>query len=154
MTTANFATRIGAKALQTRWFVRAPIRMYSAGLGFVFGSRVLMLQHTGRTTGAPRFVVLEVIEHPAADEYIVVSGFGAKAQWYRNIQVNSEVKVSSGFRRGAPATATAMTQEQSASALERYAAVHPKAWARLRATIEHAIGRSVDILPMVRLRLP
>ena len=150
---ASIAARIGAKALRTRWLVRAPIGLYRAGLGFLFGSRMLLLQHTGRTSGQARYVVLEVVEHPAADQYIVVSGFGVKSQWYRNVQADPRVRVSCGTRRSAPARATLLSHDESAAVLRRYAAAHPKAWANLRATIEHAVGGPVDSLPMVRLDL-
>lgn len=153
MTDANFASRLGARALQTRWIVRAPISLYRAGLGFVFGSRLLMLQHTGRRSGTPRFVVLEVVDHPAPGEYVIVSGFGATAQWYRNIQADPRVRVWTGFRRGVPATATPMTDSESAAALDHYIQQHPKAWDKLRGTIEHATGSPVDTLPMVALRI-
>ncbi|WP_345496653.1 hypothetical protein [Nocardia callitridis] len=39
MTDINLATRIGARVLQTRWLVRAPIWLYRAGLGFLVDSR-------------------------------------------------------------------------------------------------------------------
>lgn len=147
------ATRLAARALRTRWFVRAPIGLYRAGLGFAFGSRLLMLEHTGRSTGARRFVVLEVVDQPAPGEYVVVSGFGTRAQWYRNIMSNPRVRVSIGLRRSVPATATAMTSAESAAALTRYAEHHPKAWERLRGTIEQAVGHRIDTLPMVCLRI-
>lgn len=148
-TTAN----LGARALQTRWFVRAPIWIYRAGLGFLFGSRLLMLQHTGRRSGARRFVVLEVVDRPAANEYIVVSGFGTTAQWYRNVRANARVRVSTGTKRAAPAIATLMTDQEAAAALEHYVRDHPKAWNTLRATIEQATGTPVHNLPMVRVRI-
>lgn len=40
--------RWGAWALGNRILTRAPIWLYRAGLGFVFGSRILMLEHVGR----------------------------------------------------------------------------------------------------------
>jgi deazaflavin-dependent oxidoreductase (nitroreductase family) len=144
---------LGARALQTRWLVRAPIVLYRAGLGFMFGSRLLMLEHVGRKSGARRYVVLEVVERPTADQYIIVSGFGPRAQWYRNIRAQPAVRVSSGRRRRVPAIATPMTEEESAAALQRYATRHPKAWASLRQTIEAAVGHPVQGLPMVLLEL-
>src|SRR5665647_2937664 len=36
----NLVARTGARGLTTRWLVRAPIGIYRAGLGFVFGSRL------------------------------------------------------------------------------------------------------------------
>ncbi|MGH3436950.1 MAG: nitroreductase family deazaflavin-dependent oxidoreductase [Sciscionella sp.] len=144
---------LGARALQTRSLVRAPIWLYRAGLGFAFGSRLLMLEHIGRKSGARRFVVLEVVEHLSHDEYVIVAGFGTRAQWYRNILANPTVRVSSGFLRGVAAKAIPMTGEESAAALRRYEELHPKAWANLRAAIEAAVGHPVEGLPMVKLRL-
>ncbi|MFI9415212.1 nitroreductase family deazaflavin-dependent oxidoreductase [Nocardia gamkensis] len=153
MTDSTPFAALAARALRTRWLVRAPIVLYRAGLGFLFGTRLLMLQHTGRHSGAARFVVLEVVDHPEADQYIVVSGFGVQAQWYRNVQCNPQVRVSIGTARSLPATAVAMTPEESAIALDRYIREHPKAWDKLRAAIEHATGKPADDLPMVRLSL-
>ncbi|GLW64306.1 hypothetical protein Arub01_25500 [Actinomadura rubrobrunea] len=127
--------------------------MYRAGLGALFGSRLLLLEHVGRVTGARRYVVLEVVEHPAPDEYVIVSGFGERAQWYRNVLACPDVRVSTGLRRSVPAVATVMSQEEAAAVLERYARVHPRAWKNLRAVIERATGTTVDRLPMVRLKL-
>jgi deazaflavin-dependent oxidoreductase (nitroreductase family) len=144
---------LAARALRTRWLVRAPIWIYRAGLGAVFGSRMLLLEHTGRKSHRPRHVVLEVVAHPSPEEYVIVSGFGTESQWYRNVQADPRVRVSTGQHRRAPATATLMTQAESDQALQEYAQRRPKAWAKLRATIERAVGRQVTTLPMVRLRL-
>ena len=65
--------------------VRAPITLYRHGLGWVFGRRVLMLEHTGRRSGQARFVCLEVVERPGPDRVVIVSGFGERAEWYRNL---------------------------------------------------------------------
>ncbi|WP_216892939.1 nitroreductase family deazaflavin-dependent oxidoreductase [Nocardia alni] len=153
MTDASLTSRLGARVLRTRWIVRAPILLYRAGLGFVFGSRLLMLQHTGRRSGAPRFVVLEIVDNPAPGEYVIVSGFGVTAQWYRNIQADPRVRLWTGFRRGVPATATPMSDPESATALNHYVQQHPQAWDKLRGTIEQATGKPVDTLPMVALHI-
>lgn len=145
--------RIGARALKTRWLMRLPIWLYRAGLGFVFGSRLLMLEHIGRVSGVRRYVVLEVVDRVDRREYVVVAAFGQRAQWYRNVLANPQVRVSCGFRRRIPAVARPMTDEESAAVLRRYAVAHPRAWANLRPTIERAVGREVDVLPMVSLRL-
>jgi deazaflavin-dependent oxidoreductase (nitroreductase family) len=149
----DFAHRLGARALRTRWFVRAPVTVYRAGLGALFGPRMLMLEHVGRVSGARRYVVLEVVDRPTTDEYVVVSGFGERAQWYRNVLATARVHVSCGLRRRVPALAVPMSTEESAAALAEYARRHRRAWRSLRATIEAATGRPVDTLPMVRLRV-
>jgi deazaflavin-dependent oxidoreductase (nitroreductase family) len=149
----DILARVGGHALQTRWCVRAPITVYRARLGFLFGTRLLMLEHVGRRTGALRYVVLEVVDRPKPGEYVIVSGFGARAQWYRNIHANSGVRVWCGTRRAVPATAAAMTEAEGAAVLDRYIENHPGAWKNLRATIEHATGTSVGNLPMVHIRI-
>ncbi|MDR7172672.1 deazaflavin-dependent oxidoreductase (nitroreductase family) [Nocardia kruczakiae] len=153
MAFTEFAAGLGARALHTRALVRAPIGLYRAGLGFVFGQRLLMMEHIGRTSCAKRHVVLEVVDRPDPREYVIVSGFGPRAQWYRNIQAESKVRLWVGTRRAVPATATAMTEAESAAVLAHYMREHPKAWHNLRAVIERATGAPVDTLPMVRLRL-
>ncbi|WP_306306921.1 nitroreductase family deazaflavin-dependent oxidoreductase [Nocardia thailandica] len=133
--------------------MRAPIIVYRVGLGFLFGTRLLMLEHIGRRTGARRYVVLEVVDRPAPGEYVIVSGFGDRAQWYRNIQAHRGVRVWCGLRRAAPATSVPMTAAESAAALNRYIQTHPGAWKKLRATIEYATGAPIDTLPMVRVHI-
>lgn len=144
---------IGARALRTRWFVRAPIPLYRHGFGWLFGSRVLMLEHTGRTSGRARFVCLEVVEHPAQQRYVIVSGFGTKAQWYQNLTADPHCFVSVGRARRRAATARFMSEDEAASALERYQRVRPREWDALRSSIEKAVGTTVDTLPMVELTL-
>ena len=92
--------------LRTRWLVRAPMYLYRFGFGFVFGHRMLMLEHHGRRSGLPRHTVLEVVDDPKPDTYIIVSGFGGASQWYRNLIADPHVRVSIGRRRNAPAVAT------------------------------------------------
>ncbi|MEV0332939.1 nitroreductase family deazaflavin-dependent oxidoreductase [Nocardia sp. NPDC050717] len=150
---ADLLTGLSARALRTRWLVRAPIGLYRAGLGFLCGRRLLMLEHLGRRSGARRYVVLEVVERPAPDQFVIVSGFGTGAQWYRNVVADPHVRVSWWVQRLMPALATPMTSDESARALARYAEAHPRAWDKLRATIEQATGAPVRTLPMVRLRL-
>ncbi|MBF6333056.1 nitroreductase family deazaflavin-dependent oxidoreductase [Nocardia transvalensis] len=153
MSTTNATVSLAARALRTRWVVRAPIRLYRWGFGFLFGNRMLMLEHRGRRSGLPRYVVLEVVDRPAPDEYIIVSGFGPRSQWYRNVRADPRVRVWTGLRRGVRASATLLSEAESAAALDHYAQHHPRLWKRLRATVEQATGAPVGTLPMVRLRL-
>jgi deazaflavin-dependent oxidoreductase (nitroreductase family) len=153
MAVADMMASLAARALTNRHLVRAPIRVYRAGLGFLFGRRTLMLGHRGRVSGLWRFVVLEVVDHPAPDVYVVVAGFGTRAQWYRNVLADPSVRLWCGLRRDVRATATPMSESESAVALRAYAERHPRAWRMLRATIENAVGHSVEALPMVRLTI-
>jgi hypothetical protein len=44
----------GAGLLRSRWFVRPPIWLFRAWRGFLFGGRLLLLEHFGRKSGATR----------------------------------------------------------------------------------------------------
>ena len=144
---AALATEAGARLLQVRWLVRAPIWLYRARLGIVFGSRLLMLEHIGRKTGARRYVVLEVIGHPAAGRYVVTSGFGARSQWFRNIEASPHVRVYVRSRPPAAATAHRLPSEQAASTLAAYSAHHARAWAALKPILETTLGTRITDHP-------
>lgn len=148
---------VAARLLRVRWIVRAPIWLFRARLGFVFGSRMLMLEHIGRQTGARRYVVLEAVDHPSPRTYVVASGFGERAQWLRNVRANPAVHVYAGARRPAAATARPLTHEETAAALTTYARRHPRAWAALRPAFEATLGARIDSegtsLPLIALDL-
>ena len=148
---------VGARILRYRPLMRAPIWVFKARAGAVLGSRLLMLEHTGRTSGVRRYVVLEVVDHPTSDSYFVASGFGEKAQWFRNIKTNPRVRVYTGSRAPMPATARIMTQQEADRALSAYASRHPRAWERFRPVLERTLGRPITQtdtpLPIVELRL-
>ncbi|MCP2267190.1 nitroreductase family deazaflavin-dependent oxidoreductase [Promicromonospora thailandica] len=143
----------GAWILRTRWLVRAPIAVYRAGLGRLLGSRVLMLEHRGRTSGRTRFVCLEVVERSTPDTMVVVSGFGERSQWYQNLRARPECFVSQGRVRRARATARFLSDGEAATILARYQQRRPADWRMLKAALERATGRSVTHLPMVELVL-
>ena len=148
---------IGARILGTRTLMRAPIWIYRAGAGGLFGSRFLMLEHIGRKSGVARNVVLEVIGHPTPDSYLVVSGFGERAQWFRNIKANPQVRVYAGGRGPSRATARVLPRQEADDALGEYARRHPRAWNQFKPVLERTLGgpiaESDTALPIVELRL-
>ncbi|MBY8889449.1 nitroreductase family deazaflavin-dependent oxidoreductase [Streptomyces sp. PTM05] len=142
-----------------RLAARAPVHLYRWRLGWLLGTRVLLLTHTGRVSGKPRQVVLEVVAHDAqADAYLVASGFGGCAQWYRNIERTPLVTVDVGGRC-VSALAKPLSPEESGRAMARYAARHPRTARKLMricgievdGTVEdyYLVGR--DYVPFVRL---
>lgn len=148
--------RFAAKMLHIRCLVRAPIWLYRAGLGFLFGNRLLMLEHLGRISGLPRYVVLEVVDR-THDAYTVAAGFGDRAEWLRNLDANPHAYISIGRRRRVPIVAYRMTTDQAADALGHYAARHPRAWSRLAPIFEQTLGEPIretgTTLPLVRLAI-
>ncbi len=149
--------RAGAWALRSRRLMRAPVWLYRARAGSVLGPRLLMLEHVGRNSGARRYVVLEVIDHPAPGTYILASGFGVKSQWFRNIVANPRVRVYAGSRAPAPATARVLKQQEAERSLATYRGRHPRAWERLKPVLEETLGSPISdigaVLPIVELRL-
>ena len=89
----------------SRALFRAPIYLYRLGLGWLFGKRILLLHHIGRVSGTARQVVFEVVEHDPTDgSFVVASGWGPTAAWYRNILHTPQVSIQVG-RRTIPVTA-------------------------------------------------
>lgn len=116
-----------------------------------------MLEHLGRKSGARRRVVLEVIDHPAPDVYVIASGFGTRAQWFRNIAANPNVRVYLGSHAPVPATAHVLDQQAADRTLARYRERHPRAWSQLKGVVEQTLGEPLTDtdtpLPLVELRL-
>lgn len=151
-----WTSEMAARLLRTRWLVRAPIVLHRAGLGWVLGSRFLVLEHRGRKSGLPRLVVLEVIGHPSPLRFVVVSGLGRSAQWFRNISADPQVRVSVGRRRDREATATPLPPQEAQAALAAYRQAHPEAAARLTQILEELVDGPVvpgESLPVVALDL-
>lgn len=121
---------------------RAPIVLFRIRLGGLFGRRLLLLTHTGRRTGASRQVVLEVVGRHA-DGYLVASGYGPRAQWYRNILAEPRVRFQLG-RRTHAGRARPLPPEESGRHLAEYADRHP----RTAATLMRTVGQDVDGSPV------
>jgi deazaflavin-dependent oxidoreductase (nitroreductase family) len=69
-----------------RTLFRVPLVLYQLALGRVLGHRFMLLVHNGRRSGRAHQTVLEVVHYdPRTRESIVCSGWGTRADWYRNI---------------------------------------------------------------------
>jgi deazaflavin-dependent oxidoreductase (nitroreductase family) len=80
-----------------RWFFAAPEWIFRLRLGFAVPWWV-MLVTTGRRSGRPRRVVLDVIRRDA-DHIWVLAADGRRADWVRNILADPRVMVWHGGRR-------------------------------------------------------
>ncbi len=153
----SFPTKVAGRLLRSRRLMRAPIGIYKARAGALFGSRILLLEHTGRKSGLPRYAVLEVVDHSLPDVYVVASGFGRKAQWFRNIEANPRVRVYAGSHPPRTAAARVLTTSEADRTLAAYRTRHPKVWERMRPVLEDTLGVPITDtdtpLPLVELRL-
>jgi deazaflavin-dependent oxidoreductase (nitroreductase family) len=140
------------------WFWRAPIWLYRWHLGWLLGKRFLLLTHTGRKSGLPRYAVLEIIKHDAKT-FFVSSGFGEKAQWYQNILQTPEVRLEAG-REKFTARAERLSFVQAKEILSDYARKHPFALKELSRVLglsyngsEASLENLAKVLPIIAFHI-
>ena len=124
-----------------KFVFRMPIYVYRAGIGWLFGRRIMLLNHVGRVSGKQRQTILEVAAHDPTDgSYIVASGWGSNAAWYRNILHTPDVSIVVG-RRTIPVTAVPLTEDEGAEIFVEYASRHRTA---AKFVLPRVLGFSVD----------
>lgn len=98
-----------------KWSFKLPVALYRMRLGWVLGHRFLLLMHRGRKTGNIHQVVLEVVHYDSTtQESVVLSAYGAQADWYRNIMAHPALAVRTGWHHYVP-------QQRVLDAAERFA---------------------------------
>lgn len=86
-----------------RMAFRLPIHLYRLDLGWLMGHRVLLLSHRGRKSGHIRTTPLEVIRYDRiTGESVVVSAWGDRSDWYRNIEASPAMEIRIGRERYVP----------------------------------------------------
>jgi deazaflavin-dependent oxidoreductase (nitroreductase family) len=148
----SLVDRLAARLLGTPWLMRMPIPLYRAGFGWIFGERLVMIEHRGRVSHERRFVVVEVVDR-GHNVIRVASGFGTKSQWYRNLRANGVAYLSTGSVRRARAAVRLLDADESARRLREYAAEYPEAWKHLSAAMNYAAGGDAYI-PIVEFTPP
>jgi deazaflavin-dependent oxidoreductase (nitroreductase family) len=143
-----------------RFGLYLPTWLYRLHLGWLLGRRFLMLLHTGRRTGRIHRTVVEVVSHEGSLSFYVVSGWGRKADWYRNIHEQPEVQIRVGSRT-MNARAEDVPTEKAAGIMEEYTNRYPLAFKELtqfflgeemQPGLETA-RRVVEMMPMVAFRV-
>lgn len=115
---------------------RAPIALYRAHLGWILGSRFLMLTTTGRKTGRTRRTVLEVAkrdEGPAGTNVPtlwVVASRGRHTAWYANAIAAGPTTITWMTRSFTPQV-HALDVDERFELLADYQRHHPRAAAML-----------------------
>lgn len=108
-----------------RRLFRLPLALFRARLGWLFGGRLVCVEHVGRRTGRHRRVVLEVVTRDrVSGGFVVASGFGAGADWYRNLRAHPRTAVTVGLRR-VPVIAHQLPAERAAAVMVEYGHAHP-----------------------------
>lgn len=145
-----------------RAVTRFPLVLYRCRLGWLFGRRVLVLSHLGRVSGRCHRTPLEVIaEDRAARELFVMSGWGPRADWYRNLCAGPATDVQVGLRRHTPKTRL-LDRDDGAAVIAEYCRKH-RVLARMLARwgltepytgTDEQLRRLADAMPVVGLTLP
>ena len=117
-----------------------------------------MLRHTRRRSGKTRYTVLEVVLYDRqASTYVVASGWGERADWFRNVMRAPEVTVSSGLRRR-PGRAIRLSRELAERELCDDARRHPAAFRALSRMMlggaaEADCRAAAQVVPVVALKV-
>jgi len=123
---------------------RMPIWFYKLGLGWILGSRFLLLTHTGRKSGKLRQTVLEIIHYsPEEHSYYVVSGFGTRSHWYQNIKQDPRVKIQIGPNR-MEATAQQLDPDEAENIFFAYTQKYPQSIRLLAKTLGYDIVHTAE----------
>ena len=137
-----------------RRLARLPLLLYRARLGWLLGDRFLMLTHTGRVSGLPRQVVLEVVRHDKeTDTYVVASAWGEKSDWYRNLRQTPEAALTVG-RRHLDVIAERLPPEEAERELSHYAQRHPAAARSLARLMGFPVDDAEADFPALSSQLP
>lgn len=132
---------------------RAPDALYRHGLGFLLGSRFVRLGHVGRRSGRHYTTVLEVVGHNrAAGVYVVVSGFGERSDWLRNLDAGEPAEVTSG-RSTFPVEHRRLTEDEAAAVFCRYERRNRLAAPLVRHALSWLVGWRYDGSAVARRRL-
>ena len=132
-----------------KWLLKAPGWLFRIRLGFVFGDRFLLITHVGRKSGTTYHTPVEVVVHDEkAGEYIVCSGTGVNADWYRNISATPAISVQVRNRVWAPQQRM-LSADEAGTRFAEYERAHPKTAARLLTSM----GQSYDGTDTDRVRM-
>jgi deazaflavin-dependent oxidoreductase (nitroreductase family) len=102
-----------------------------------------MITHVGRKTGRLRQTVIEVVHYdPLSRECIVISGYGAQSDWYRNIEAEPAHEVQVGRQCYRPRQRL-LSEEETLAVLQAYQRRHPWGFRALM----HLVGYAYDGTP-------
>jgi len=132
---------------------RLPIRLFRAHLGFLVGKRIMLLTHIGRASGQPRQAALEVVEHRDDGSIIAASGFGAAADWYKNVRKTPEVTVQVGSRVHR-ARAITLSTEEGGELMAHYAMKRPRSARQLSRLMGFEVDGSAEDFREVGQAIP
>jgi deazaflavin-dependent oxidoreductase (nitroreductase family) len=146
--------KLGRPRGLSRLFLRAPIWLYRARLGWLLGQRFVLLTHIGRKSGLTRQTVLEIVRYdPTSGNCIVASGWGMKSDWVQNILADSKVTIQLGSK-SSMAVAERLSPDVSAETLLDYSRRNPRAMRTLAGFMGYPIDGSEESILALGRNLP
>jgi deazaflavin-dependent oxidoreductase (nitroreductase family) len=106
-----------------KFFFKVPVWVHKMGFGGwerLVGAQWMLITTTGRKTGKRRETMVDVMDYDkTSDTYYIEAAYGARADWYRNIQSNPIFEAQVG-RRKFKARAGALTTEGAGEMLVQF----------------------------------
>jgi len=104
-------------------FFKIPVFLYKIGFGGferIIGAEWMLLTTIGRKSGKPRQTMVDILDYDKdADTYYIEAAYGARADWYKNIQANPLFEAQVG-RRKFKARAGELTADNAADKLVQF----------------------------------
>ncbi len=106
-----------------KFFFKMPLFMHKIGFGGwerIIGAQWMLITTIGRKTGKRRETMVDVMKYDKAnDTYFIEAAYGARADWYKNIQSNPVFEAQVG-RRKFTARAGALSTEGASELLVQF----------------------------------
>ena len=106
-----------------KFFFKVPVWLHKMGLGGwerLIGAQWMFITTKGRKTGKPRNSMVDVMDYDkATDTYYIEAAYGARADWYKNMQSNPVFEAQVG-RRKFKARAGALSTEGASDMLVQF----------------------------------
>ncbi|MHB8133510.1 MAG: nitroreductase family deazaflavin-dependent oxidoreductase [Anaerolineaceae bacterium] len=138
----------------SRFAFRFPIWLYHAHLGWILGTRFVLLTHTGRKSGLPRQTVLEVVRYDqTTGACIVASGWNTKSDWFKNVVANPKIIFQVKNKR-LSGIAERLAPEKGSQELFEYARHYPLAFRELARFMGYRVDGSEEDIREVGRMIP
>ena len=86
-----------------KFFFKVPVWLHKMGFGGwerLVGAQWMFITTIGRKTGKPREAMVDVMDYDiATDTYYIEAAYGARADWYKNMQSNPIFEAQVGHRK-------------------------------------------------------
>jgi deazaflavin-dependent oxidoreductase (nitroreductase family) len=106
-----------------KFFFKVPVWLHKIGFGGwerLIGAQWMLITTKGRKSGMPRKTMVDVMDYDkTTDTYYIEAAYGARADWYKNIQSNPIFEAQVG-RRKFKARAGALTTEGAGEMLVQF----------------------------------